>query len=430
MNWYYIFIGAACLQGLFLAFTLKNVSNNKLSLTWLSALLIVLSVGLLGRIFYDDSLFPKYPKIAIASDLVLFVYGPLVFLYVKTIFFNDPIIFRKVFFHFIPSFMHLAWICQFFFVSNTEIPHLLSTKTHQVAGVLTEILGWVHISLYLILAFRIMRKYHGPAKHFVSNLPLLHFLNYFFILNILALVTWAIGFFFLKFTASPDPAFFTYNSIWLLLSFSVYITGYYAIAFPKVFRIDPDGSAGTIKTEKEFPYEMEVDKNPILDYLEHSNQKNILEKVNEQASVISPLVAIDFKEFKKNAVIVTEKLSFTDGQVTDFAKKLELFMEKEEPYLDPNLTLPLLSGKLACTVHLLSKVINQCFGKNFFDYINEYRVKYYLHLVQKPTNKKYTILAMALKSGFNSKSTFNHSFKKITGKTPSQFIKDISNKEI
>ncbi|MBC7935667.1 MAG: AraC family transcriptional regulator [Rhizobacter sp.] len=89
----------------------------------------------------------------------------------------------------------------------------------------------------------------------------------------------------------------------------------------------------------------------------------------------------------------------------------------------------MLSTQLSCTVHFLSKIINEQFGKNFFDYINAYRVGYFIQLAQKPASDQYTILSLAFESGFNSKSTFNHSFKKMTDKTPSQYLKELAQKE-
>ncbi|MBC8112149.1 MAG: hypothetical protein H7Y04_13920, partial [Verrucomicrobia bacterium] len=188
MNWYYIIIAAAALQGFLLAVTIKNVSNNKKSLSWLSGLLIAISVCLVGRIFYEESLFGQYPKIAISSDLMLFTYGPLIFWYLKSVFFEENKERIKVLQHFIPSFFHLVFISQFLLVSNEKIFEMLAIKSYQIAGNLTEILGWIHISVYLTVTFHLFKNYPEKAKTMVSNLPTIHFFRYFFILNAIALV--------------------------------------------------------------------------------------------------------------------------------------------------------------------------------------------------------------------------------------------------
>jgi AraC-like DNA-binding protein len=68
--------------------------------------------------------------------------------------------------------------------------------------------------------------------------------------------------------------------------------------------------------------------------------------------------------------------------------------------------------------HVLSRVINDGFGKNFFDFINTYRIEEFKRRADDPHYKNFTLLGIAYEVGFNSKSAFNRSFKKITGQTP------------
>jgi AraC-like DNA-binding protein len=60
--------------------------------------------------------------------------------------------------------------------------------------------------------------------------------------------------------------------------------------------------------------------------------------------------------------------------------------------------------------------------------VNSYRIEAFKELVAQPENKKLTLLGLAFECGFNSKSTFNDVFKKSTGKTPSQYAKQLKNK--
>jgi len=71
--------------------------------------------------------------------------------------------------------------------------------------------------------------------------------------------------------------------------------------------------------------------------------------------------------------------------------------------------------------HQLSRVINEHFGRNFFDFINGYRVAEVKRKILDPAYAHFSLLGIAFESGFNSKSAFNRVFKKITGQTPSQF---------
>ena len=94
-------------------------------------------------------------------------------------------------------------------------------------------------------------------------------------------------------------------------------------------------------------------------------------------------------------------------------------MRDETPYLDPELTLPALAQRLGTNASILSAVINNAFGRNFNDFVNGYRVEAVKKMLQDPANSHYSLLGIGLACGFNSKSTFNRVFKKMTGSAPS-----------
>jgi AraC-like DNA-binding protein len=96
-------------------------------------------------------------------------------------------------------------------------------------------------------------------------------------------------------------------------------------------------------------------------------------------------------------------------------------LETEKVYQNPNLTIGELAEQLGIPLVHLSQVVNDKFGKNFNDLLNSYRVESFKEKLLEPDNHKYTIVALAFESGFNSKSAFNAIFKKYTGTTPSQF---------
>jgi len=72
----------------------------------------------------------------------------------------------------------------------------------------------------------------------------------------------------------------------------------------------------------------------------------------------------------------------------------------------------------------LSKLMNTHSGSNFSDYINKYRVEEAKKLLGDNSFSAYTIVAIGLECGFNSKSTFYSAFKKFTGVTPTAFRKE------
>jgi AraC-like DNA-binding protein len=99
--------------------------------------------------------------------------------------------------------------------------------------------------------------------------------------------------------------------------------------------------------------------------------------------------------------------------------RLRQLMDQAQPWREPDLTLPELAQRLQLHPAFLSKVINTGCGQNFNDFVNTYRTQEAQHKLADPRFAHYSVLGVALESGFNSKSTFNRAFKKLTGQAPS-----------
>jgi AraC-like DNA-binding protein len=104
-------------------------------------------------------------------------------------------------------------------------------------------------------------------------------------------------------------------------------------------------------------------------------------------------------------------------------KRLTQRMELECIYQDANLTLTDLAGKIGTSPQLLSQYLNEVLGMSFFEYINAARVRAVQALIRDSAYQHLTVLDLAFKAGFNSKSAFNTSFKRVSGITPSQWRK-------
>lgn len=105
--------------------------------------------------------------------------------------------------------------------------------------------------------------------------------------------------------------------------------------------------------------------------------------------------------------------------------RLLLYMETEKPYLDPELTLSDLAKQLAVSRSVLSQLINEGVGDNFYNFVNRYRVEQVKLFMTDPTMKHFNLLGLALEAGFKSKSTFNLIFKRFTGLTPSEYWRTV-----
>ncbi|MDG4720011.1 MULTISPECIES: AraC family transcriptional regulator [Thalassospira] len=108
-----------------------------------------------------------------------------------------------------------------------------------------------------------------------------------------------------------------------------------------------------------------------------------------------------------------------DDDVRRICERLKRVATETDMLFDPLLSMPKLANAIAATPNQLSFVLNQHLGKSFFDFINEARTNEASKLLIDAPDR--TILDIATSVGFNSKSTFNLAFKKITGKTPSAY---------
>ncbi|MBD3903004.1 AraC family transcriptional regulator [Chryseobacterium sp. Ch-15] len=131
-------------------------------------------------------------------------------------------------------------------------------------------------------------------------------------------------------------------------------------------------------------------------------------------SHLKPITEVVPKQ-KPSPIIDDEK-----NKQIEYLKKL---MTEKEPYLDSSLTIQDLSEQVKIPVKDLSTLINLYMDKHFFDFVNEFRIEKAMQILRDSSQKELTVLEILYQVGFNSKSSFNTSFKKYTGKTPSDFRK-------
>jgi AraC-like DNA-binding protein/uncharacterized Tic20 family protein len=116
-----------------------------------------------------------------------------------------------------------------------------------------------------------------------------------------------------------------------------------------------------------------------------------------------------------------EKSGLKNKDARMYLDQLLKYMGEKKPYLDVDLSIHDISAELEIPRHYITQVINGLLGKNFYTFINEYRIEEVKKFLADEDYSKYTLTAIAFEAGFNSKSSFNSVFKKATGMTPSQF---------
>lgn len=172
-------------------------------------------------------------------------------------------------------------------------------------------------------------------------------------------------------------------------------------------------------------------------------------QVKKKAEYENKQLQADFKHIQKEYISLKEsmlqlseekerqssnekykKSSLSKKDRTEYMNTILEFMEVKKPYLNVNFNLSAMAEKTHINSHHLSEVLTLSFGQNFNNFINIYRVKKAQELLQNTNYEKYKLEVIAYEAGFNSKTSFNRTFKSITGSTPSEYRKQKTSKII
>ncbi len=122
----------------------------------------------------------------------------------------------------------------------------------------------------------------------------------------------------------------------------------------------------------------------------------------------------------------TGELELFNDELNKKKGELQKLFVNEKVFLDPELNLAQLSNRLQMNRAEVSEIINSGFGKNFNDFVNEYRIDLFKKRLQQGDNKQLSLVGLAFDCGFNSKATFNRVFKKAVQLTPTQYLQSLS----
>jgi AraC-like DNA-binding protein len=124
----------------------------------------------------------------------------------------------------------------------------------------------------------------------------------------------------------------------------------------------------------------------------------------------------------ENVIIETNTLKTEIVDLDSWKEKIESLMLIDRMYENPELVISDLSNRLGTHSKKISQIINEGFGMNFNDFVNYYRTKALIAKIEEGEHTAQTLLGLALDCGFNSKSTFNRAFKRVTNLSPKEFI--------
>lgn len=119
------------------------------------------------------------------------------------------------------------------------------------------------------------------------------------------------------------------------------------------------------------------------------------------------------------------KSGLTEEQSEKIYKQLINLLTEDKLFQNGELTILELANRLETKANYLSQIINEKENKNFYDFINNFRLMAFKAMVTDQNHKKFTLLAMAYECGFSSKSSFNRYFKKTMEQTPTEYVNQI-----
>lgn len=353
--------GAAFLLGFLLLMYSRKVN----SIANLSLGLFLITVGFTMieiPLFYQKA-YLQFPILFECISLIRFLTAPL--LYISILYFTSfkKHLSLKLLWHFVPFLVFCAFRFPFFITGkNFE----LNPGLRQVVFFIFQIALPLQTLVYWILSLTRLR-YHKKNIQKVSSSTTkidLSWLQSFLFVLLLIMICW----FNLVFFNLSDLTQFT-PVLYLL---SVFFLAYFSLQQKEIFDF---------------------------------NKADLQELAN----------VIDQK--KENPKRLSEE------RMQKLKKQLQALMDIEKLYLDNELNLPKLARHLNATSNDTSFIINDLYKDNFYNYINKYRIEEAKKLLLSKKYNQLNILGIAYESGFNSKTTFNTTFKKYTGHSPRDFVK-------
>ncbi len=343
---------------------LNGERRRRVSNRVLSLLLAAIIFSLLLRLGYNTSLFIRYPHLSIAGDFIMFLVGPLLYFYICCLLYHDLKFERKKWIHFIPLALFLA---SFIYTLKFSAHELLKANSAGGLHLYYFVILWggaISLLVYTYMAYKEVILHGKRHLQTRSDFPRTSYLR--FILGIVIGITsvWIISLITLQFSDNIVLSNYIYQVIFLLTVMLIFVMSYYAMNAPELFILNQDQS--------KYSHSM-LNRNDLL----------------------------------------------------DIKIKLELYFDTQRPYLDPELSLSDIAKEIDTNQSYLSRVINESYGKNFFDYVNEYRVKFFIDRVLSGSFDHLTYSGIAVDCGFGTKATFYRAFKKLTSRTPKKYFSEI-----
>lgn len=346
--------------GIFLAYLLFIKRHINYANRFLAILLLIIVLQMLGLIVFEIEKFLAFPGMNVFFSTITLLLGPLHFLYAKFLIQTELRFKRKHWFYF-AGFLGMNILFLPIYVSGNLNILIIEYRTLMIVQ---NVFIGLHGISFMILTLIILQQTSKKIKDSYSSIDEIN-LNWLKRITISVLICLIIVFIHsITVQILHVNMFNPLLMIAIMLTGLIYIAGFLGLKQPEIFLL------------------------PII---------------------------------KKN---MKYKTSGLNSEIAESIKqRLLKILEDEKPFLESDLNITKLSDNLSISPSYLSQVINEKLGRNFYDLINFYRIEEAKRRLIDPVYKNLTVLSIAYDVGFNSKSTFNTSFKKYMNLTPSQYLK-------
>lgn len=381
-NILFIFNGLIIVEtalAIIIAFILFVFKKNKNANFFLAFFILAYSLSFLPFCFYRNNLLTPTHLLSIITLPANSIIGVLLFYYTSFMTGRVEKLNKKDIIHFLVFLVFLVFmIVNAFLYYNNLMTYDTDDKNNIVTPVILLVMigcGIVNSVIYTLLSYIKIRKYSRDIKNYTSDIESIdmNWLNKIIYFSILSTFVFIICF---SLTVSKTSSLYFASIDIVVFIIMLFILAFYIINQPEVS-----------KENREM----------------YSILNNLSIKQNNTPAKRYENVNLD---------IQTQEL---------YLKLLDEYMEKYKPYLNERITIKDLAEGLKLPYYNLSIAINNLLNKNFYDYINDYRIREVLNHLKESRYDSVNILTIAFKCGFNSKSTFNRVFKIKTGTTPSMY---------
>ena len=362
------FVYFAFFQSLFLLFFYLGSRKHRKNINgYIAFLVFVLMIGLTGRILYISEVFGKDFRLIAFSEFSTLFFGSTIYLFTRSSLLNKRFSYQDLR-HYIPGVFYIIFVVFIFMLpSNEAIRERI--KSGELFRTITIFIGTglLFNITYWGMSLHLFLVFRKKLQDEISYKVKTRFFQNFLIAIGICLLFWLTAY---LVSISGHELFerSARHSIWLGIAFIILFIAFYGMKTPDLFKI---------------------------------------------TSIIGQ---------KKYA---GSRLSKTD--LDRLKARLDELMEEKKPYLNRKLLKAELAEMLGVNSPEIARLLNEKIGMNFFEYINYYRIREFIELAKTDEAKNLTFFGIAQEAGFNSKTTFNKSFKNFMGVSPKEYFLDETN---